>query len=185
MILFIDTHDSLITIGLKIDDKLFIKNKESEYTHSVYVMPMIEEIFKENNVKVNDLKKIIVINGPGSFTGIRIGLSIAKTMAYALKIDINTISSLTAYLISSDYNGDKMCIIEDNKGSYLSVFDSKNKSILDECYMLNNPYKYHVVDNKLDISKIIDYCSTLKSENPHFIKANYIKKISTEVSDDK
>ena len=101
MILFIDTHAELITIALKHNDDLFIKTKESEFSHSIYTMPMIESIFKENNLDVKDLKKIIVVNGPGSFTGIRIGLSIAKTMAYALNIDINTISSLTAYLISN------------------------------------------------------------------------------------
>ena len=97
MILFIDTHDELITIALKNNEELFVKTKVSEYAHSVYTMPMIEEIFKENNLNIKDLEKIIVVNGPGSFTGIRIGLSIAKTLAYALYISINTISSLTAY----------------------------------------------------------------------------------------
>ena len=86
MILFIDTHAELITVALKNKDKLYIKTKESEYSHSVFTMPMIEELFKENNLNVKDLKKIIAVNGPGSFTGIRIGLSIAKTMAYALSI---------------------------------------------------------------------------------------------------
>ena len=102
MILFIDTHDELITIAIKNKNDLYIKSQESEYSHSVFTMPMIESLFKENNLNVKNLNKIIVVNGPGSFTGIRIGLSIAKTMAYALKIDINTISSLTAYLISND-----------------------------------------------------------------------------------
>ena len=47
MILFIDTHDELITIALKNNEDLFIKTKVSEYAHSVYTMPMIEEVFKE------------------------------------------------------------------------------------------------------------------------------------------
>ena len=68
MVLFIDTHDELITIALKNKDDLFIKTKESEYSHSIFTMPMIEEIFKENNLDVKDLSKIIVVNGPGSFT---------------------------------------------------------------------------------------------------------------------
>ena len=120
MILFIDTHDELITIALKNKDDLYIKTQESEYSHSIFTMPMIESIFKENNLNVKDLNKIIVINGPGSFTGIRIGLSIAKTMAYALKIDINTISSLTAYLISNNKGVKRKAVIEDNKGVYIS-----------------------------------------------------------------
>ena len=57
MILFIDTHSELITIALKNNNDLFIKTKESEYSHSIYTMPMIEEIFKENNLDVKSLKK--------------------------------------------------------------------------------------------------------------------------------
>ena len=50
MILFIDTHTELITIALKTKDNLFIKTKESEYSHSIYTMPMIEELFKERRI---------------------------------------------------------------------------------------------------------------------------------------
>ena len=180
MILFIDTHASLITIALKNKKDLFVKTQESEYSHSVFTMPMIESIFKENNLDVHDLKKIIVVNGPGSFTGIRIGLSIAKTMAYALKIDINTISSLTAYLVSNDTKEKRKAVIEDNKGYYISVFDENNKNIVPEYYAEEDDENYPQVEEKLDVSKIIDYCKNMKSENPHFVKANYIKKIEVE-----
>lgn len=182
MILFIDTHDSLITIGLKNNNELYVKTKESEYSHSIYVMPMIEEIFAENNLDIKNLNKIIVINGPGSFTGIRIGLSIAKTIAYALNIDIVTISSLTAYAVSSDTDNNKMVVIEDNKGYYISVFDKDNNIIVEEYYSEENILKdkYNIVENKLDVDKIINYCKKIPTENPHHIKANYIKKIEVE-----
>lgn len=181
MILFIDTHDELITIALKNDNDLFIKTQESEYSHSIYTMPMIESLFKENNLYVKDLKKIIVVNGPGSFTGIRIGLSIAKTMAYALNIDINTISSLTAYLVSNNQGEKRRAVIEDNKGYYISVFDENDNNIVSEFYSENDEYnEYKTVECKLDINNIIDYCKNIKSENPHFVKANYVKKIEVE-----
>lgn len=180
MILFIDTHGSLITIALKSNNKLYIKTKESEYSHSVFTMPMIEEIFKENNYDINELKKIIVVNGPGSFTGIRIGVSIAKTLAYALNICINTISSLTAYLISSDLNEDKMCAIEDNKGYYVSVFDKNNNVITPEEYVEEIDSKYDTVENKLNIDKIISYCEDMPCEDAHKVKARYVKKIEVE-----
>ena len=183
MILFIDTHDELITIAVKTKDDLFIKTKISEYSHSIFTMPMIEEIFNENNLNIKDLNKIIVVNGPGSFTGIRIGLSIAKTMAYALNIKINTISSLKAYMISDSNNDDKMVVINDNKGSYIYAVSKDNKVILEEQYIYENHYNYREVEHKLEINKIIDYCDKLKSENPHHIKANYIKKIEVENND--
>ena len=180
MILFIDTHDELITIALKNNENLYIKTQESEYSHSVYTMPMIEEIFKENNLNIKELKKIIVVNGPGSFTGIRIGLSIAKTMAYALNLKINTISSLTAYLLSNETNDSKKAVIEDNKGYYISVYDKDNNTLIEETYVEEDTFDYPIVEKKLDIEKIIEYCEKLESENPHFIKANYIKKIEVE-----
>lgn len=181
MILFIDTHDELITVGLKNGEELYLKTQESEYSHSIYTMPMIESLFKDNNLNVKDLKKIIVVNGPGSFTGIRIGLSIAKTMAYVLNIDINTISSLTAYLISNNNGEKRRAVIEDNKGYYISVFDENDNNIVPEFYSENDEYsEYKTVESKLDVNKIIDYCKDMKSENPHFVKANYVKKIEVE-----
>jgi hypothetical protein len=77
-------------------------------------------------------------------------------MAYALNICINTISSLTAYLISSDLNENKMSVIEDNKGYYVSVFDKNNNIIIPEEYVEELDYKYNIVENKLDIGKIIN-----------------------------
>ena len=183
MILFIDTHESLITIALKNNDELFIKTQESEYSHSIYTMPMIESIFKESNLDVKDLKKIIVINGPGSFTGIRIGLSIAKTMAYALNIDINTISSLKAYLISNNNGEKRKAVIEDNKGFYISAMDEKNNTIIEEYYSDKDEVSYPEVEHKLDINKIIEYTKDMKSENPHHVKANYVKRIEVETHD--
>ena len=181
MILFIDTHDELITVGLNNGEELYLKTQESEYSHSIYTMPMIESLFKDNNFNVKDLKKIIVVNGPGSFTGIRIGLSIAKTMAYALNIDINTISSLTAYLISNNNGEKRRAVIEDNKGYYISVFDENDNNIVPEFYSENDEYsEYKTVESKLDVNKIIDYCKDMKSENPHFVNANYVKKIEVE-----
>lgn len=180
MILFIDTHDSLITIGLKVGDKLYESTKESEYSHSIFVLPMIKDIINKSGKTVKDLEKIVVVNGPGSFTGIRIGLSIAKTLAYALNISINTISSLTAYLVSNDTNGNKMCVIEDNKGYYISIFDKDNNKVIDEEYVSEIKYDTPRVNEKLDINKIIEYVSNFKSEEVHHIKANYVKKIEVE-----
>ncbi len=180
MVLFIDTHAELITIALKTKDSTYIKTKESEYSHSIYTMPMISDIFEESGLDIHDLDKIIVVNGPGSFTGIRIGLAIAKTIAYALNIKINTISSLTAYLVSNNTKGNKKAVIEDNKGYYISVFDEKDKPIKEEYYSEEDNEEYLEVPKKLDVNKIIDYLKDEKSLNPHHVKANYIKKIEVE-----
>ena len=186
MILFIGTHDELITIGLKSKEDLFLKTQESEYSHSVYVMPMIESIFKENNLDIKDLSKVIVVNGPGSFTGIRIGLSVVKTISYSLNIPVYLVSSLESQLVSSSLNSDKMAVISDSKGYYISVFDKNNNVVIPEVYMeeideLRN--KYTILDGKYDISKIVHYALKKESTNVFSIKANYVKTI--EVMNDR
>ena len=105
-------------------------------------------------------------------------------MAYALKIDINTISSLTAYLISNNKGVKRKAVIEDNKGVYISLMNEKNEFIKPEFYCEKDIYdEYVLVPKKLDVEKIIDYCKNMKSENPHHIKAKYVKKIEVENHD--
>ena len=180
MTLFIDTHDELITVALKNKDDLYIKEKISDSSHSIFTMPMIEELFKESNSDIKELDSIIVVNGPGSFTGIRIGLTIAKTLAYTLNTKINTISSLTAYLISNNENQKRKAVIKDNKGYYVSALDENNNVIVEEQYIKEDNIDLPCVPNTLNINKIIDYCSTKESENPHHINANYVKQIEVK-----
>lgn len=180
MILFIDTHEELIRIALKNGEDIYEKEKQSEYKHSIYTMSMIEDIFKNSNTDIKDLKKIIVVNGPGSFTGIRIGLSIAKTIAYALNIDIVTISSLTAFLISNDIGKKRKAVIPDTKGFYIGAMDENNKPLVKEYYSTEDNLKLPCVPKHIAVSKVFDYCENLPSENPHHVKANYVKMIEVQ-----
>lgn len=177
--LFIDTHSSLITVALINDEKIFYKEKESINSHSIYLIPMIKSLMDEHGLKYNELKEILVSNGPGSFTGIRIGLSVAKTLSYTLKIPIKTISSLVCYLTSSDEEN-KMAVTEDNKGFFVA-YVKDNKIIEEYKKDITDLKKIHkIVPNKLDLRKIYEYLKTQKEENVHSIKANYVKKIEVE-----
>ncbi|MDT8862396.1 tRNA (adenosine(37)-N6)-threonylcarbamoyltransferase complex dimerization subunit type 1 TsaB [Alkalihalobacillus sp. MEB130] len=62
--------------------------------HSIRLMPAIDDLMKEVSVKPKELERIIVANGPGSYTGVRIGVTTAKTMAWSLGIPIIGVSSL-------------------------------------------------------------------------------------------
>ncbi len=177
--LFIDTHGEVITVSLYKDGNVIKKEQESEYSHAVFLAPMIRSILKENNVSFSDIKNIVAINGPGSFTGLRIGLSEAKTIAYSLNIPIYLVSTLDAYLVS-DENKDKVAIIEDNKGYYVKeCVDGKLKEevYLTDISSYNNKY---IVGENLDIEKIILYALEKESVNPHLVRANYVKKIEVE-----
>ena len=179
--LFIDTHDELITVALVNNEKVIEKTKESLYSHAVYLMPMIQDILKENDLTVKDINDIVAVNGPGSFTGLRIGLSAAKVMAYSLNIPIYLVSSLSAYLVSSDIKGSKEAVIEDNKGYYISIFDENNKPIIEEIYKEDiSEYNYPKVEEKLDVKKVVLYAKSFEPVRAHLVRANYVKKIEVE-----
>lgn len=86
MILYIDTSDSLETkVGL--DNKIYkfgTKNHKSQK-----LLFLIDKILKKNKKSIEDISEIKINLGPGSFTGLRIGVSVANTLSWALDIPIN------------------------------------------------------------------------------------------------
>lgn len=89
-ILILDTADNKkITVGLIIDSKKDIQTKTITSNRTQVILPMIDKILKKHLLKPEDLSGIKINTGPGSFTGLRIGLAIANAMSFALKIPIN------------------------------------------------------------------------------------------------
>ena len=184
--LFISTFDKIITIGLLKNGEVISElTKESSKNHSIHTMPMIDEILKTNNLLPSYLNEIIVVNGPGSFTGVRIGVTIAKTLAYTLNIPIKTITSLKAYAISNDKETNKLVTIEDLKGKYIGYFDKNNNLLSDYTYLKKDEYETYIKDkqqyliknNTFDLNKIYKVLKTEDSINPHIVNPIYIKGI--------
>lgn len=89
-ILVIDTSDSKnIRIGIKINGKSKYISSKARVLKAQATLPLIDKILKENNLKLKDINGIKVNTGPGSFTGLRVGTSIANTLGFFLKIPIN------------------------------------------------------------------------------------------------
>jgi len=91
MILCIDTSDSQKTVvGLKTKDGKSLGRliEERKYGSQV-ILPQITKILKKNKKKLSDLTAIEVNVGPGSYTGLRVGLAVANALAWALKLPIN------------------------------------------------------------------------------------------------
>lgn len=185
--LFISTYNSFVIIGLYKNGKI-ISNKEieSEKGHSMILVPTIENVLKEHNLLPKDLSQIVVVNGPGSFTGVRLGITVAKTLAYTLNIPIKTISSIEA-LASSISDKNKIIAISDNKGKYVGIFN-EGKLINEIKYypkdkyqelLSNEEYKnYKIIeDGKIDLENLYNYIINLEDVNAHSVKTLYIKEI--------
>lgn len=183
--LFIDTHDLDLVIALYKDKKLKDKEiKESLRNHSDYTMPIIDEIIRRNNISVHDINEILVVNGPGSFTGVRIGVTIAKMLAYTLNVPIKSIDSITMYGISDNDPDKKLVLIPDVKGSYGGVFENnkligelfyKSKAELEEYIKENNINK--IVENNIDFNKIIEHFENVEPTLAHVVNPIYVKVI--------
>lgn len=126
-VLGIDTSTRTTAIGLIEDDEILAEyNLRGRVSHSESVTDMIEEIFKKFEFSLDDIDLIAVGIGPGSFTGLRIGITIAKVLAFSLKKDLVGISSLIANAMS-DY-GKVATIVDARRGNvYGSIIDNKEE----------------------------------------------------------
>lgn len=186
--LYIDTHDAEIVLCLYKDGKVIdsiVKN--STRNHSDFTMPLLKELLDNNQIKVNDLNEILVVNGPGSFTGVRIGVTIAKTLAYTLNIRIKTITSLQMFACANKELNKKLVIIRDVKGVFLGLFDKDNNQIGDLEYKSNQEFDEYVKNNnlseniiedkKIDFEAIYDEFKKIKPTIAHKANPIYIKVI--------
>lgn len=95
MILNIETSTTVCSIALSDKNKIIAHKESFEHnSHSQLLARFIDDIFKENNIKPKDLKAVAVGEGPGSYTGLRIGVSTAKGMAFSLNIPLIAIDTL-------------------------------------------------------------------------------------------
>ena len=90
VILSIDSHQlNKLSVGLQVGaKKVFINRKVSLWT-SQLLLPLINELLRKNHLVVTDLSEIKVSCGPGSYTGLRVGIAIAQAMAFLLEIPLN------------------------------------------------------------------------------------------------
>ncbi len=176
--LYINTCSEKISVILFKKHSLFaIKEIEHQKSMSQFIMPTIKGVVGDNK-----LDNIVVVNGPGSFTGVRLGVVIAKTMAYLLDIPIKTITTLEELAVSLN-NGDKTISLKEKNGYFVGSFDKQNNLIGEYKYFNNDEYKYFTKSNKITQIEEVDYIKVLKhalkkeSTNPHLVNPIYVKKI--------
>lgn len=177
--LFIDTHLWDIIIVLyengKVVDKCEVINKKN---NSEFIFPSLIKVI--DGVKLDN---IIVVTGPGSFTGVRLGVTIAKTLAYTLKIPIKTITALECLAVS---NNAPFVAFDDSNGYYVGHFDTNYNLVEDYSYLSVDNFKDINKDNHVCLEKQLDFDAIYKfvekkeAENPHAIKPIYVKKIGVE-----
>lgn len=175
--LFIDTHQNT-KLALFKDYKIVHNISNNELKQSTIIMPLLNKLLNECNLKLKNINEIIVVNGPGSFTGVRLGVTIAKTIAYTQKLSIKTLNSLKIKAVMDDFKNDYYGV-KDAKGIYLGTLmeedisiEYKNNSEINE--------KNIIIDINYDYEKLSNYIKKLESNNPHHVNPLYVKKIEAQ-----
>lgn len=154
-ILAIDTSNYTLGVALLEEDKVigeYITNVK--VNHSVRAMPAIQTLMKDCGVEPNQLTKIVVAKGPGSYTGVRIGVTIAKTLAWSLNIPIVGVSSLE---VLAAHTGRYF------KGLVAPLFDARRGQIYTGLYQYQNGMLETVIEDQNLLT--VDWVEKLKSLN--------------------
>jgi tRNA threonylcarbamoyladenosine biosynthesis protein TsaB len=178
--LFINTAVSVSTVAfIENNTVLSICDEYNSNDLSEKIFLMIDKVFNESGYTPNDLNKIFVINGPGSFTGIRIGLAIAKTMAWALNIDLIPISCLEL-IATTPSNVPVVSLIDARRNyGYAGVYDNDLEAImLDKYISLEELAKLYPETKVKYVS--YDMFNMIKTEKPVI---DYIKVIKKHEND--
>lgn len=194
--LFIDTSTLYINIAIIIDNNIIFNYKEKiEKDMSSKIIPIIDEGFKKCSLELKDINKIFVVNGPGSFTGVRVGLTVAKTISWSLNINVVPISSLEFMASTSSDKDFLVPMIDARRGNvFAGIYDKQLNNILQDQLIsyeqllkeIDNKYEqisYHL-ENTLkpngDILKVINKHLNDLPINPHLLNPNYLKLTEAE-----
>lgn len=201
--LYLDTSSNYLYSGIVSNDKLIGEIKlKLDKDLSSFTLPKISELFDGLNLSPKDIDKIVLVNGPGSFTGVRIAVTIAKVMAWSLKKEVITISSLDAMANSVKENCLVVPFINARRGHvYGAIYDENRNIILEGQYIsfndllektesLNKEYilvsnDTSVTDKEIysydpDILTIVTKYKDKKPEIVHLIEPNYLKLTEAE-----
>ena len=135
-LLHIETSTNICSVALSRGEELLQCIELSEgLNHTAMLAPMIDQLLKENEIIPSDLKAVSVSSGPGSYTGLRVGSSTAKAMAYSLSIPIIGVPTLLslAYAASEHYpDMDYFLPMLDARRNevYVTLFDKELKEVM-------------------------------------------------------
>ena len=195
--LFIDTSTSNVSISI-IKDGMRLSNVSGDIPneHSKYATSYVKKVIDEAGIDANNIDNIFVVNGPGSFTGVRIGVTIAKTYGYLINKYITPVSSLKALALSGNYEGTIMSVISANRNNYyVGIYDKDYNNLIDEKFInaedlvkLMEKYNPYIVSNdfnvlgiykinkvNLDTVRIVNYYMDSEEINYHKLVPNYLK----------
>lgn len=142
----IETSNAPLSIAVVKDGQVLIEIVQNlKLTHSVTVMPTIQELLEKVNLKPSDIDGIAVSEGPGSYTGLRIGVTVAKTIAWSLKKPVVGVSSLKVLAANAQLFNGIIC----------SLFDARRQNVYAASYT-ENLSKTLIEEQHISIDELLE-----------------------------
>ncbi len=154
-ILAIDTSSKICSVSVLEDKNVLIENhNDDEKTHSQKLMPIIDETLKHANLTLDDIDLLACSQGPGSFTGIRIGISTVKAFADVKNIPIIGVTSLEALAYNVKSNN-----------LVASIVDSKHDNVYFAMYEFDNGCKIIEEPISCTITTVVEILKNHSNKN--------------------
>lgn len=144
-ILAIDTSSSICSVAITEDTKKIIElHSDDEKTHSAKLMPLIDEAFLSSGLTLNDMDLLACSIGPGSFTGVRIGISTIKAFTDVTNIPVVGISSLEG--LAYHMIDETTPVMQLTNTLFCSLIDAKNSNVYCGLYRYYNNCLNQITD---------------------------------------
>lgn len=133
--LAMDSSSQALSVAVLDGDKLLAEtNIYLKKNHSITLMPTIDFLMQSVDLKPQDLERIAVAQGPGSYTGLRMAVATAKTLAYSLQIDLVGVSSLYA-LLPKTATGLVVAVMDARRNHVYAGFYENGRAVESEKHM--------------------------------------------------
>ena len=130
-----DTSSKALTLAILEDETLLAQmTLNIKKNHSITLMPAIDFLMNSLNMKPKDLDRIVVAQGPGSYTGLRIAVATAKTLAHTLKIELVGVSSLLA-LVPEQAEGLVIPVMDARRNNVYAGFYQSGQAVRPEAHL--------------------------------------------------
>lgn len=200
--LFLDTASAYMSIGIYRDCKeLYLVSEASDNHLSERLLPAIRRAFDTVKLSISEIDRVYIVNGPGSFTGVRIGVTVAKTICWGFQKEIIPISELELFASTDTAEPNKLALIDARRGYvYAGIYDEDLNVIMSDVYISLNDlfekadnsiamigvdsFSFETMLPKINVSKIIQKHQNDTPLNPHQLIPNYLKKTEAEEKHD-
>lgn len=169
--LLIDTSNQPLSVAVMTDNIVLAEHHTNiKKNHSVQLMPAIAQVIETSTIEKADIDAIVVAKGPGSYTGLRIGVTVAKTLAYALNTKLYGVSSLKALAAT----------VENENRLLVPVFDARREAVYTGVYQYQDGKLVTVMsDQYMPIEALLNALHDM--QQPYVFVGYEVEKLSAQL----